>query len=91
MAVVAIILYFRAARDRSWARRIGMAVYVVLLGALAIVGQATETTQAPRNALIGNWIIAPLVFAAIPAWIDRHPRKPAAKAAAGAGVPNPEA
>jgi ACR3 family arsenite efflux pump ArsB len=48
-----------------------MVVYMAMLGAMAIVGQATATKPAGHNALIVNWITGPLVFAAI-AWpLDR--------------------
>lgn len=67
MAVAALVLYLRAARDHTRGRRIGMVIYVVLVGALAFVGQLCATEPAPRTALIVNWIVFPVVFAAI-AW-----------------------
>jgi len=74
MTVAALFLYLRATRDHSRARRIGMVIYAVLLGALAIAGQATATVPAPRNVLIANWIAAPVVMSLLPGWIDRRQR-----------------
>ena len=71
MAVAALVLYLRAARDHTRGRRIGMVIYVVLVGALAFVGQLGATEPAPRTALIVNWIVFPVVFAAIAWSIDR--------------------
>ncbi|SPE36417.1 membrane hypothetical protein [Candidatus Sulfopaludibacter sp. SbA6] len=71
MTVAALVLYWRAARDnRPW-RRIGMVVYIVLLGAVAMVGQAVGTEAPGRTTLIANWITAPVIFAAIAWSIDR--------------------
>jgi hypothetical protein len=67
MTVAALVLYLRATRENRRWRRIGMVVYVVFLGALAIGGQANATVPVGRSALIVNWITAPVVFAAI-AW-----------------------
>src|ERR1022692_196342 len=58
MTVAALVLYLRAAQDHPGGRRIGMVVYVILLGALAIGGQATATEPVGRSALIANWIAA---------------------------------
>jgi hypothetical protein len=70
MAVAAMVLYWR---DN---RRIGMPIYVLVLGAVTIAGQATAAGQAPRNALIASWIAVPVVSAAIAGWLDRTKRKP---------------
>jgi hypothetical protein len=72
MTVAALVLYLRAAQDHSRGRRIGMVIYVVLLAALAIGGQATATEPVGRSALIANWIAAPVVFAAIAWALDRQ-------------------
>jgi hypothetical protein len=77
MALAALVLYWKAARDRGTKRRIGMAVYIVLLAALMIGGQAAGGAQPPdRGSLIASWIAAPLVFAGIAAWLDRRPTAP---------------
>jgi hypothetical protein len=70
MAVAAMVLHWR---DN---RRIGMLIYVVVLGAVTIAGQATAAGQAPGNGLIASWIAVPVVFAAIAGWLDRTKQKP---------------
>jgi len=67
MTLAGLVLYWRAARENRRWRRIGMVVYIVLLGAMAIGGQATSAEPAGQTALIVNWITAPVIFAAI-AW-----------------------
>lgn len=76
MAAAAIAIYWQTPQSR--ARRVAMAAYVVAIGALTIVGQATATEVPPRNALIGSWIVMPLALAAVAAWIDRVTPKRAA-------------
>ena len=74
MTVAALVLYWRATVDHRQGRRIGMVVYVILLSAMSIGGQATATAPVARSTLVANWIAAPVVFSAIAWWLDRQPR-----------------
>jgi hypothetical protein len=69
MAVVGLVIYWRL-EGNSIARRWGVAVFILLLTALTWTQLWTTTTPTPAQ-LIPSWIIAPLVFAAIPYALDR--------------------
>lgn len=80
MTAVALVIYVWVARDHSLARRFSMAAYMVLLGALAIVGQSFSSDPSSRTALIVNWITGPLIFAVVAWSIDYRKDQKAAMA-----------
>jgi len=51
---------------------VGMAIYVVLLGAFLIFGQAGAAAEPPRDGLIAGWLIVTPAIAAIAFWLDRR-------------------
>jgi hypothetical protein len=73
MMLAGLGLYWQAARDLSRGRRLAMTIYILVLGAFTLIGQATATQTLSRNALIASWIIFPVVFALIAWAIDRQP------------------
>jgi hypothetical protein len=73
MALMAMLIYWRVSADRATGRRIGMLIYVALLGALTIGGMVTATEVPPRSTLVASWLIAPVAIAAVAAWIDWAP------------------
>ena len=75
MAALALWVYRSAAKTgnaRPWA---GMAVYIVLLTAFLIVGQAGAAGMPARGGLIASWLAAPPVMSAIAFWLDRRPKR----------------
>ena len=69
MAMVGLAIYWQLAGN-SAGRRWGIAVFIVLLTALTWIQLWAVTPPAPSQ-LIPGWIIAPLVFSAIPYALDR--------------------
>jgi hypothetical protein len=69
MAIAGLAIYWKLAGN-STARRWGIAIFVLLLTALTWIPLWAVTPPTPSQ-LIPNWIVAPLVFAAIPYALDR--------------------
>lgn len=69
MAAAGLAIYWRLSGN-SASRRWGIAVFIALLTALTWIQIWTVTPPAPSQ-LIPGWIIAPVVFSAIPFALDR--------------------
>ena len=69
MALAGLVLYWTL-RGGTRMSRWGMAVFMVLLTALTWT-QLFSTTAPTPSQLVRTWIIAPIVFSAIPYWFDR--------------------
>lgn len=69
MAIAGLAIYWKLAGN-SVGRRWGVAIFIVLLTALTWTQLWSVTPPAPSQ-LVPSWIIAPLVFAAIPYALDR--------------------
>jgi hypothetical protein len=69
MAIAGLALYWKLA-GHSTARRWGIAIFVLLLTVLTWT-QLWSVTPPTTSQLIPSWIVAPLVFSAIPYAFDR--------------------
>jgi hypothetical protein len=69
MAIAGLAIYWKLAGNTN-ARRWGIAAFVLLLTALTWTQLWTVTPPIPSQ-LIPVWIVAPVVFAAIPYALDR--------------------
>ena len=69
MAIVGLLIYWKLSGN-SAGRRWGVAIFILLLTALTWTQLGTVTPPTPSQ-LVPSWIIAPLVFAAIPYALDR--------------------
>jgi hypothetical protein len=69
MAIVGLAIYWKLGGN-SPGRRWGVAVFIVLLTVLTWTQLWTVTPPVPSQ-LVPSWIIAPLVFSAIPYALDR--------------------
>lgn len=69
MALAGLAMYWRL-RGGTRLSRWGMGAFVVLLTALTWT-QLFSTTAPRQSQLVPTWIIAPIVFSAIPYWFDR--------------------
>ena len=70
MALTGLIIYWRL-KGGTRVTRWGMAAFVVLLTALTWI-QLVSTAAPTNSELIGSWILAPVVFSAIPYAFDRR-------------------
>jgi hypothetical protein len=70
MALTGLIIYWRS-KGGTRVTRWGMAAFVVLLTALTWI-QLVSTAAPTNSELIGSWILAPVVFSAIPYAFDRR-------------------
>lgn len=70
MAIAGLAIYWTIAQRASLASRWGIAVFVLLLTALTWT-QLWMTTPPTTAQLIPSWIIAPLLFSAVPYVLDR--------------------
>lgn len=77
MALAGMAVYWNLPSGTTWSRW-GMAVFVILLTVLTWT-QLSSTTAPTQSQLVPTWIIAPVVFSAIPYWLDR--RRAAARTA----------
>jgi len=75
MAGVGLWLYVSVRKDGR-IRSIGMAVYVVVLAAIQVLGQATAVEVPPRGGLIASWLFAAPFMSVVAFWLDR-PRRAA--------------
>ena len=67
MAAAGLAIYFGVVKKR----RIGMAIYTVILTIFTVVGQATATEAPPGGTLIASWVGVPLLCGAIAWRLDR--------------------
>lgn len=72
MIVTALGLYLKYTKPRTVAGRYGMLVFLALLTPLMVFGQMTMTSAPPRNTLLLNWLLAPVLLAAVAFWLDRQ-------------------
>jgi hypothetical protein len=72
MAVLAVWIYRSAAKTAGSNRWVGMAVYIALLAAFLIAGQAGTAETPGRGGIIGSWLVGPPAMAAIAFWLDRR-------------------
>ena len=70
MALTGLIIYW-SLKGGTRVTRWGMAAFVVLLTALTWI-QLVSTAAPTNSELIGSWILAPVVFSAIPYAFDRR-------------------
>ena len=70
MALTGLVIYWRL-KGGTRVTRWGMAAFVGLLTALTWT-QLVSTTAPTNSELIGSWILAPIVFSAIPYAFDRR-------------------
>ena len=71
MIVAGLLMYLKVAgRTASRVGRYGMIIFMTLLAALTCTQLFMATRPQPAQ-LIPNWILAPLIFAAIPYALDR--------------------
>ena len=68
MVAVGLWIYWSSVKSRA----IGMTIFVVLLGAFLIFGQAGATAEPPREGLIASWLMLTPAIAAIGFWLDRR-------------------
>jgi hypothetical protein len=64
------LLYLRATRSTTRFGRYGMGIFVALLAAVMLGGQATSTSVPGLQAQAMGWIVAPLLFGAAVFWLD---------------------
>jgi len=80
MAVMGLWIYWSAVRQDAPRRGRKMAVYIVILAAFLIVGQAGANQLPSRESLITSWLAGPPLMAAIASLLDQRRqagRKPA--------------
>ena len=67
MAAAGLWIYRSAVKKRPT----GMVIYIVALTVFLVAGQAVGTDLPPRAGLIGSWLAAPPLMAAIASRLDR--------------------
>ena len=72
MVVFGLMVYLNCTKEKNQIGRFGMIVLLSLLTPLMVVGQVTMTRVPPQTALIGSWILTPLILASIAFWLDRQ-------------------